>query len=787
MLRRLEWIKDCGIFADYRWDAGLQELARINVIYGPNGSGKTSLARALDGLCFVEDGARRISALVEDSVGRRSTAGKHDPVFDRIFVFSEDYVDRNHRFAQGNADMEAVLTLGQRTAEAEERLAELKGLIDTGTTEHDSVLSDLNSVKRQLDSAYDQIAEQVVTDLRRAGGRYQSRGSYSVMAVKNAFASTRDGWGTLSDEDLARNKTLVSSDNREPLPDIQFGLSVADDLPNRVSKALATTPVTIVLDTLRSHPEASAWVQEGHAYHNGLDTCIFCGSPLSPERKADIEQHFSKDVANLQHELKALIGEVDRLEEQLGQKLNGVSPKGLLFEDLRERHDDAVTALQKESDALREWLRESKKLLERKLSNVLADVGSASVSAAPQVDGSQLEKVRGEHNQRVEKHASLVKEAAEKVELHHLKAAEKRIDDLSASSGTSQDKAEKIKRKLDQYREEVASLENVEGNPTPSAQVLTQEVSRLLGRDELKFETVDKKYWVTRDGAPAVGLSAGERTAITLIHFLESVARFDQSRGKAIVVIDDPVSSLDSNIFLGVSTYIWSETLVKDHVDQVILLTHNFELFRQWDIQLEGLHKRADLKKKYPAEFYELKAVHAKTKSGDRVRRRPVLVSWPPTPKVRKKARSSYHHAFIAIANARLQLSEDDSLEHRLDAQLLFPNVIRRMLETFLAFKRPESAGDFTNAMRESAALLVASGYTGDANALRLRLTRYAHAYSHSETPETVEAVNPDEVAPAITAVFIFMNQLDQAHFRGLCEVVEVKPEDLLFEPVSED
>lgn len=142
--------------------------------------------------------------------------------------------------------------------------------------------------------------------------------------------------------------------------------------------------------------------------------------------------------------------------------------------------------------------------------------------------------------------------------------------------------------------------------------------------------------------------------------------------------------------------------------------------------------------------------------------------------------RSTYHHAFMALADARLQLAEDDSMENRLNAQLLFPNVIRRVLETFLAFKHPEWVGNLNSAMRKSAELLRASGYRGDADALRLRLTRYAHAYSHSESPATDITVSPDEASTAISSVFEFMNCLDQDHFTGLCEVVDIDPQSLL-------
>ena len=75
--------------------------------------------------------------------------------------------------------------------------------------------------------------------------------------------------------------------------------------------------------------------------------------------------------------------------------------------------------------------------------------------------------------------------------------------------------------------------------------------------------------------------------------------------------------------------------------------------------------------------------------------------------------RSTYQHAFITIAQALQQLQANESMEHKLDAQLLFPNVVRRMLETFLTFKHPEWVGNFTEAMRKSKDLLVTAGYQG--------------------------------------------------------------------------
>ena len=119
-------------------------------------------------------------------------------------------------------------------------------------------------------------------------------------------------------------------------------------------------------------------------------------------------------------------------------------------------------------------------------------------------------------------------------------------------------------------------------------------------------------------------------------------------------------------------------------------------------------------------------------------------------------------------------------MDNRLDAQLLFPNVIRRILESFLAFKLPQQVGNLNQSMRVAGDLLRKSNYQGDADALRLRLTRYAHAYSHSESPATDSMINPDEVRSAIAAVFEFINALDPEHLDGLCAVLEVDKKALL-------
>lgn len=782
MLRRFEWIKDSGNFSDYRWDSSLSPLGRINVVYGPNGSGKTSLAGALDGLRNAVDGEgfKRVSIVLDDNGTSRITNGSDDSMFDRVRVFSEHYVERSHWFTPAEAEMEAVLTIGEKPVETELKLKELREIIDVKTAERDSAMSTKQTANQAIETAYGQVSQQVVDAASNAGGRWHSRSNFNAGMVRAAFVNSHSTWVTLSDAELREKIGIINSSKSDPLLEDQLIVQAPEGITKRLSTALASSPSTIILDTLATHPDATSWVDEGRHLHEGLDVCIFCGSPLTAERKALIDQHFSDEVEHLQAELHDIIRELTSIETSVGIAVTQVPSRGLFFDDLKPRYDDAARTLLDELTALRTWARDARARAETKAANVLA-VTESTVDEPPLVVGTDLISLRAEHNDRVAKHESLVRDAAKSVELHYLKSAESVVKTNQSAAVSANASVERLNIEITDHQAEITSLETVDGDPMPSAKVLSEEVARLLGRDELKFEAIGGKYYVTRDGQPALGLSVGERTAITLVHFLESVTRFDSSKGKPIVVIDDPVSSLDSDMFMGISTYIWAESVAKEHIAQVVLLTHNFELFRQWDIQIESLPGSGGAKSKNPSSFYEIRSTHVNVDG--KLKRRPRIVGWPSTPEVRKKMRSTYQHSFMMLAQTLLTLQADDSMEHKLDAQLLFPNVVRRMLESFLAFKHPEWVGNFSEAMRKSKDLLVDAGYTGDADALRLRLTRYSHAHSHSETPSTDVTVSPDEVATAICAVFEFMNCLDPAHFRGLCEVVGVQPSDILTYP----
>ena len=288
MFSRFEWIKNSGIWANYAWDSALPQLGRINVIYGPNGSGKTSLSGALDGLRNSADGMgyERLSIALDDGGTERITNGLDDVMFDRVCVFSEHYVSRSHRFTPAEAEMEAVLTIGEKPIETELRLDELRNLVGEKTAKLEAESEKERISSLAIESVYKRVSQQVVDAVSNAGGRWHSRSNFSAGTVRNAFGASHSSWAAQLEAELQTKIGLINSSKSDLIPDNPHVVKNLDAFVRRLTAALAASPATVMLDTLSVHPVATAWVDEGRHLHDGIDVCLFCGGPLTAERRA---------------------------------------------------------------------------------------------------------------------------------------------------------------------------------------------------------------------------------------------------------------------------------------------------------------------------------------------------------------------------------------------------------------------------------------------------------------------------------------------------------------------
>lgn len=161
---------------------------------------------------------------------------------------------------------------------------------------------------------------------------------------------------------------------------------------------------------------------------------------------------------------------------------------------------------------------------------------------------------------------------------------EKGINNLEKEISENQEKIKKLENEIKELEKNMVSIKPI-----------VNEINTLLkGYGFTNFSlacTEDEKFYrIQREDGQLVGetLSEGEVTFITFLYYYHltkgSLEENDISENK-VLVIDDPISSLDSNILFIVSVLVkdlMKETMEeKTNIKQVIILTHNTYFYKE--------------------------------------------------------------------------------------------------------------------------------------------------------------------------------------------------------------
>ncbi len=171
-----------------------------------------------------------------------------------------------------------------------------------------------------------------------------------------------------------------------------------------------------------------------------------------------------------------------------------------------------------------------------------------------------------------------------------------------------------------------------------------------------------------RFGRAAKRLSEGEKTAITFLYFVVGLRDQDFEIAEGIVVIDDPISSLDSSSVYQAFSYL--QSAVKD-ARQVFLLTHNFEFLK---LLLNWF--REGMKAKSIGKTYWM--LHCSSTSATQ---RETTIKPLDSVLLNNKSEFTY------LVKILTEFKSDGTISNSYP----IPNIVRKVLETFLA---QHSTGD---------------------------------------------------------------------------------------------
>lgn len=366
-------IKKFGLYKDFTWGS-LPELSRVNIIYGRNYSGKTTLSRIFDSILLGQLHKDYLDGQFElvDDTGKMIHGGDgaitKDAGLDlQVRVYNSDYVRRNLGWLNNEeaGEIRSFTLLGSGNVEAQKAIDEIdeklgsieekKGLLyaDYVATEsykakkakHDELAGNLEwqlknkangDIKKKNDFVK-QGTNYIVNNIKRDIDEFVT--VEQVTADENGqkiekprIVYTIDHSVKLTDKAKERLRKTVSETEKPTINALPEGEPHLSGYEKQVVE-FVTKKITLTktLQELVENDLLQDWVDRGREVNRDRKHCAFCGNPISEERWEEINAHFSKES----EEMKNSLAELKRNLEQAALKMNGfLESKGLIKENI---------------------------------------------------------------------------------------------------------------------------------------------------------------------------------------------------------------------------------------------------------------------------------------------------------------------------------------------------------------------------------------------------------------------------------------------------------------------
>ena len=766
-ISRIKRIQNYRIYQNWSMQNGDADFTRFNIIYGGNGSGKSTLASLLIELAGG-DWSSGTTLVIKDGDGQNHREIKNidEALATRLCIFNADYIKQNLRFDSG--ETESLLYLGKESIDDQNQREALEDAIKSSEQEIPQMEKELKKLQKKRDKIATDGASKVVRKLQGVDQQYGGRCFRRPQFETALGIPHRD----MSDFDVDQQIKRVASPATERIDDLP-GLSIPlPEAVTRVNEVLAQTVTSQAIEALRNNHEAANWVQAGMQLHLAGDQCLFCEGVYTEARVDRLNRHFDKSLRRVQQTINTLDTRLVEYEVQCEQFIVSLEPPKPL-DEIRTKHwVDHANGIRNDIGVVKTYLARLREELTRKQENFFQSLRleELSVESVPsvEIDTETLNTIIREHNGDIDNYEDLKNQVCSDVVQYYVEQVR---ESYVASKEAVQDIENELKSTKEQLgvnKAELQRLKNSQQDRAHFAQLLTTDLQRYFGRDELTFELSDgDAYSIRRNGEQAEHLSEGEQRSVALLYFLRDIESNGAKLRDRIVVFDDPVSSVDDGAATGAFAYIWDKCIGFDDkgIAQLFMLTHNFDFFRRWINGLDSKFKSKKRRSEY--SIRELRASSSRNADGGQTRA-PYVVLWD-DPTRYAQLRSEYHYLFWRAAEALANSKNPNTgIIDSYDTAML-PNVCRRLLEGFLSFRYPQHIGSFRNQMS------VAIDQLED-SASRNHMLRLMHEYSHNEQCDLTKPIQIHETPTVVEHIFKTIQKLDKQHYDAMCEALGVQP-----------
>ncbi|AUF83537.1 hypothetical protein CXP39_01865 [Mesoplasma syrphidae] len=615
MIKQIE-IND---IASYK-ELAFLECKKINFIYGGNGTGKSTISNLLN-------------EYPNSTFNFKINCDKK--VNEKILVFDKNFVKSN--FLKSN-EIKGIFTLGEANVEIQKRIEELSKEKEFHNSKMESFLFSEAEIENNMEKEEQKIIKIAWEYYKKWSSNFQiffkgarkSKSDYFFNFFNSNYVKYKDMNSKISDFLLLKKeyqKFYIDNFIVEKISKIQLIKKI--DLSESESAVLfekvegnKNCKISRTIDNLNN----SEWVKEGITFlEKTKECCPFCQQNINSDLLKEIANYFDEKYDNKIIFINNLFKKynddsINILKEfeiaiKLEKEFFGTTEVLALESKIRNGFFNNLNKFEKK-------LRfPSNSIILTNLNNFIEEYNNKIVSINEKIE---------ENNAKIENLEEYMEDIKSSFFILFFKEQDSFIKEWEQQKIRDEkgkknliEKKEKLNSKIKEIEEEIKSLENKITSIVPVIEKINSNLDTFNFKNFFIKENSEKRGTlkiVRMDGTDVNDtLSEGEFNFIAFLYYYFLVYGSQEKRGinvPKIIVIDDPISSLDNNILFVVSILVNDilQNCIKNkkEIKQVFIFTHNLYFYKEVisivnilkykDVSYSVIKKQSGISKIYTTE-----------------------------------------------------------------------------------------------------------------------------------------------------------------------------------------
>ncbi|EDO7511452.1 AAA family ATPase [Campylobacter jejuni] len=762
-----------GSYKNFKWGNNLEEFKTINIFYGRNYSGKTTLSRIARSFELKKHNEDFLDGNFKIKLEDGSFLTQNDVINSNldIRVYNSDFVKENLNYLYDKkGNIKGFKSIGVEQKDIKESIEKRKEILKTRNEKLKDIQANRENISKTQQAKIKTLNEKLIdkAKLVKSEPNLIKQGSnYDKRNLENDLIEIKDNINAYILNNEEQNQLIKILEDKEKQNIIFKNTFNKDNFQGIFTYSLKILEKEVIIkENLTS--ELRKWLEEGlefHKEHLSTQQCKFCNNPLTLERIAWIENNIKDDSGEkeqIEKELKDLLDNFESYKLESKKLLLGIE-----YENFYSNYKDIFIGLKEQlgvsiANYNEELLKIEKKLTKKK-KDVFTPMKLENINDFSDEILQILNKIENlckENNEYAKNLLSKQDEARKKLRLNEVAkfakdsdcfAKQDEIKNLGQKLSNMQSTIETEKNEINNYNLEIEKYKEKLSNLETSTSNINKYLKSYFGHNmlELKVKKDDKgqlngEFEILRNGKQAKNLSEGECSLVAFCYFVASLEDAKTKDKNPIIWIDDPISSLDNNHIFFIFSLIEAKIAkkIKDNkYSQLFISTHNLD-FLKYLKSLTGYDKNDKKSFMYLIE---------KTNNSD-IKILPDYI---------RKYVTEFNYLFEQI------FKNYNNTNITIDSYYSLANNIRKFLDTYMYFKYPNNDSLMTKYYI----------FFGEENAILIN--RVINEFSHLENIERAKMpLDLLEIHKVINIIIENIKNKDKEQFEALLKSLDIEEND---------